>query len=204
MFEKFTAAGAADFRQRYEGTYGFYRDENGKRLLTKLSYIRNEVCVFIDSRGVEYRLNPDAESNIGFEFIPPKAAYHNTPNETILVSRIAARQFQRGLSYKNTNLWSLMPGGLMQVKMDFPLLERIYLKAISPRDAVAAFSTRSSVAISKQLALTSLGVVFLYEKPIGKYTRKDNHLSFKLDEPSLWKTEVQDACRDIGFTVEVS
>jgi hypothetical protein len=202
MFEKFLTENAADFRQRYEGSFGFYRDENGKRMLSKLTSV-GRVCVFVDSRGVEYKLNPDSERNIGFEFLPPKASWYNVDEGAVLVRRVAARQFQRGLSSKNTNIY-LLSDRLREIKVDFPILEKIYLKSMTPQDAYRMWEKLPSVALSKQLALGKGGIVYLYENKIGTYAKKDSRLYVKLDEPSLWKTEVQDACRAVGCSVEVS
>ena len=202
MFEKFLSANAADFRQRYEGTFGFYRDENGKRLLTKLSHIREDVCIFTDARDVEYRLNPNAEKNIGFEFIPPRAAFYNVVDGAALVCRVAARQFQRGLSSKNTGIY-LLNGNLRQQRVGFPMLTKIYLQAIPPRMAYANWNALPSVAITKQLACSE-GRLYMFENVIGSYTKEGDHFKVALDEPDLWRTEIQDGFKSIGCTVEVS
>jgi hypothetical protein len=203
MFEKFTSANAADFRQRYEGTYGFYRDEKGKRLLTQLSYIRENVCVFIDSRGVEYKLFPNAESDLGFDFIPPRSTFYNTADGAMLVERIAARQFQRGLSPKNTAIHLLRAGGLTGVKVGFPALEKIYATTPVAPD-VFVLSDGISVALSKQLALDPVGGVYIFSNRVGVFKRQDKHFIVTLDEPNLWRTEVKEALTRAGCTVEVA
>jgi hypothetical protein len=204
MFEKFLSANTGDFRQRYEGTFGFYRDEKGKRLLTKLVAIRGDVCVFVDSKGIEYKLYPDAESDIGFEFIPPKAAYYNTTDGAVLVVRQAARQFQRGLSSKNTVIYTLK-SALLQSRVDFPMLEKIHLKAVTPREAYAQWEALPSVAISKQLACDKASAsLFVYENKVGSFTKGKDHFQVLLNEPALWRTEVQDAFKSIGCTVGVN
>lgn len=203
MFEKFTTANAHDFRQRYEGTFGFFKGGDGKRLLTKLSYIRQDVCAFVDSRGVEYKLYPNTEKDIGFEFIPPKASYHNTPDGAKLVQRIAARQFQRGLSGKNTAISWLNPT-LVPLRVDFTVLESIFLKAVDCKTAFANYDLLPSVALSGQIAINNVGEVYMYERRIGTYTKKGPHMVVKLESADLWRTEVADAVRASGGTVEVS
>jgi hypothetical protein len=78
MFEKFLSQNLESFKQRYEGTFGFYRNEEGKRLLVRLDSITARNCVFKDANGVDYRIRPDSEENIGFEFLPPKSQWYNT------------------------------------------------------------------------------------------------------------------------------
>jgi hypothetical protein len=205
MFEKFLAENAADFRQRYEGTYGFYRDETGKKLLAQLTLIRDNVCHFIDSRGIEYHLNADAPSDKGFEFIPPKASWYNIAGgQAFLVTRIAARQFQRGLSAKNTAIYVLQGGGLSNKRIDFTTLESIYLKARSKQDAYQSWNDSQSVAISDQIACNlKTGDVYVWEKKIGTFTKNGNAFEVKLQEPTLWRTEVTDALRALGCTTKV-
>lgn len=204
MFEKFTTENADNFRQRYEGTFGFYRDgETNKRILTKLNYIRNDYCGFVDSRGVEYKLYPNSEKDIGFEFIPPRSDYYNTVDGAVLVKRVAARQFQRGLSSKNTAIYQLESRGLDAARVDFPMLNKIYLNPVAIRDAFAKKDSLPSVAISKQLALTE-HTVYLFEKQIGTYAQKGTHFAFKLEEPDLWRTEINDALKSLHCTVEVA
>ena len=77
MFEKFLSANVESFRQRYEGTYGFYRDEKKKRLLVRLDSISPEECVFVNADGIDFRLRVDTSRDIGFEFLPPKSAWRN-------------------------------------------------------------------------------------------------------------------------------
>jgi hypothetical protein len=209
MFEKFMSENAADFRQRYEGTYGFYRGEDGKKLLAKLVSIRDTVS-FLDSRGMAYSLRPNETDNIGFEFLPPKSGYHNTPKGTLLVTRVPARQFQRGISGKNVTITLLSEVGLSAVRVDFPMLEAIFLTPLGKEEAFKTFKDGGmACSISKQLALLKTkgeNYVFLYENSIGnfKFDAARNHFSFKLTEPNLWRTEIVDALKGLGCTAEVA
>ncbi len=205
MFEKFLSSNMDDFRQRYEGTYGFYRGEDGKKLLVTLSSIRDEVCTFSDAKGVQYKLNADAAKDIGFEFIPPKAGYYNTVDGVVLVSRIPSRQFQRGLSSKNTNISALTIGQFLPLRVGFEILEKVYLKAIPPREAHAAWNMRQAIAISKQIALEpNTKEVYLYANAIGTFERSNTTFMVKLQEPTLWRTEIMDAFKAMDCTVEIS
>lgn len=206
MFEKFTQANARDFRQRYEGTYGFFRKEDKSRVLTRLDSISDSVCIFSDARGVEFRLNADAEKDIGFEFLPPKSCWYNSSDGNVyLVSRAAARQFQRGISPKNTVIYKLVNNTIMPMRIDFANLEAVYSKAVAPAASVERLNKGNPFAISKQFAL-SKQLVFLYETPVGTFTNdaERNHFVIKLDEPALWRTEITDALRALHKTVEVS
>jgi hypothetical protein len=205
MFEKFLRANAQDFRQRYEGTYGFYRDEKGKRMLAQLTGITEDVCLFVDARGIEYRLNVDAEKDIGFEFLPPRSGYFNTKRGAMLVKRVAARQFQRGVTGKNVAISLLIAASLQLQRMGFPLLESIYEKTVSAKEALAMFQSGEtpSVALSSSFGLDNAGVVWVLDEAIGSHQREGNTYKVKLNEKCPFKTELTDAFRALSIQAEV-
>jgi hypothetical protein len=206
MFEKFLSTNSRDFRQRYEGTWGFYRDEKKKRMLAQLVSITENVCNFVDSRGVQYRLNIDAEKDIGFEFLPPRSGYFNTDKGAFLVQRVAARQFQRGISERNVTVAVLISGGHLNQRVDFTTLGKVYENTVPYKDAREAFEKKAtpSWALSPQFALDGGGLVWVLAERIGKYTQKDSNYIFTLDDPSLWRTEIADAGKAVGCAIEIN
>jgi hypothetical protein len=206
MFEKFLRAGAADFRQRYEGTFGFFRNQDGKKMLVQLTQVREDQCNFIGDNGQDYLIKPDAPGEIGFEFAPPKAAFYNGDKRAILVERIAARQFQRGISSRNTQIAQLRPtGGWDALPINFETLQKIFMKAVAPKDAFAAWATRESIALSPQFAVSiRTANAYVFDKKIGTYQRTDRHFAFKLDEPDLWRVELVDTLKALDCTAEVA
>jgi hypothetical protein len=206
MFEKFLSINAGDFQQRYEGTYGFFRNKDRKRILVQIASVRDGRCNFTDAAGAAYHLEADSLEDQGFEFVPPKAQWYNSPDATYLVRRAAARQFSRGINERNTTIQRISPNGMLQVcNVNFPTLEAIYLKSFPPQEAYAKWKERAAVAISGQLAIgTASEKLYLLDKGIGTYRRTDNHFMFKLEEPDLWRTEVSDAIKALGCTVEVA
>lgn len=204
MFEKFTSAGARDFQQRYQGTYGFYRDKDKPRLLTKINFVEGIVS-FQDRKGVEYTLNPDRPGDIGFEFLPPKSGFHNTPEGAYYVERRAQRQFQRGISDRNVTLYLMRNqknGGFRQKSVAFTTLEMIYESNISYTDAWKNFTSGKveSVAISPQIALTDY--VFVFAANIGKVEQVDaTSARITLTDKDLFRTEISDAFRALNVKV---
>jgi hypothetical protein len=205
VFEKFTTKNYETFKQRYEGTYGFYRKEDRSRMLVRLETIGDRRCVFIDSKGVEFELAVNSERNIGFEFIPPKSNWYNSEDGNVyLVSRLAQRQWQRGISPKNTAVHLLSKGRLWPARVEFDTLDAIYNRSIMPRDAVERLHKGEAFALSNHMAVAN-GSLFLYGDVIGSVKTADNVLyQVKLTEPDLWRTEVTDAFIALGKTVEVS
>lgn len=207
MFEKFMMANAGDFRQRYEGTFGFYRDEKGKRMLSKLTAIGGNICEFTDARGVVFKLNANSDKDIGFEFIPPKSQFYNTDEDTFYVRRLAARQFQRGVSNKNVEIFRLVGDTLMPQRVDFQTLGKVYEQTRTPAEILGRFTAgglkRNGFALSNSIAFGFKGV-YVFDRLVGTYDSKDyQHFRIALDEPELWRTEIIDALRRLNKTAEV-
>lgn len=211
MFEKFNSTNSENFRQRYQGTYGFYRDGSGKRTLVKVVSVDDQRVEFVDARGVDYRLHADNTSGIGFEFLPPKSVYYATTSGNVyLVLRVAARQFLRGICDKNTRVYKLYKGGLLGVRVDFTSLADIYLNQVPynaaslPLDKITlANADAPGLALSHQFAMC-LGLVYLFDKTIGTYTVNNTQINITLYDRGLWGTELGDSLTAMGlqFTIE--
>jgi hypothetical protein len=205
MFEKFTATTVGDFRQRYEGTYGLFK--RGKdSLLVCLTRVRgpsdtNEPFVeFKDSKGVTFKVNITEEnSDIGFEFLPPKSAYYNIEGGTPwLLKRIPAKQYSRGICGKNT---SIRNGRGANLSVDFDSLISIFERAVSPEKAynpadITDTTGTKGVAISPAFAFFwAQKTIMCYEKTIGTIDLVDGELVITLADLPMWGVEVKDALR---------
>lgn len=205
MFEKFTSVDAADFRQRYLNTYGFFRRDN-QRTLVKLVNV-DETVSFKDKDDVEYKLFPDSQNDVGFEFLPPKAAWHNTEEGGMLVTRVPARQWLRGICSRNTKIGT--PLGHM-VAVDFPALSMIYEKSFSFDKTLKLFKEKKvkmfSVALSDNFALSNYAdsqKLWCLDQAIGSWTEDLGVYEVTLDDPELWMTETKDAFSRQGLKVLV-
>jgi hypothetical protein len=203
VFEKFLSGNIESFRQRYEGTFGFYKDESGKRLLVKLVEINPGRCSFVDGAGIAYALYPDSPREVGFEFLPPKSAWYNTQRGAVYTQRYALRQFQRGVTSKTLEMNLLIKGVLHPLRVDFENLSALYEKSILPKDAFKGLDEGRSLAISNQFAFDE-GSVLLFRAKIGEYKRDVKTFTIKLDEPDLWRTEITDALSAMGCTASIS
>lgn len=206
MFEKFISGNARDFKARYEGTYGFFRENGKRKMLARLDSISERACHFVDARGAEYTLNADTVEEIGFEFLPPKACYYNLKDGTVvLVSRMASRQWKRGVSSANTAVYTMdkVYGALAPSRLDFKVLENIYQNSVDP--SAVKYSKGDNIAISRAFAFSRTGEVRLYENKVGNFVTEDaKHFKVVLAEPDLWRTEITDALRSMSKTVEVA
>ena len=205
MFEKFLSSNAENFRQRYEGTFGFYRHKD-KRLLVKLTSVSDAVCTFIDAQSVEYKVNADNQSDIGFEFLPPKSKWYNTPDYgALFVQRGAARQWQRGVSQKNVSILTLKNSQLAQMQVSFPVLSNIFEKELEAKNVIHDFirGTRTSLALSSHFALNG-GLVYFLSEHIGEYSIVGERFTFRVKDRELVRTELSDAMAAAGCTAEIN
>lgn len=207
MFEKFFHENSGDFRQRYEGTYGFFVDETGTRMLTKILAIDQEssprAVHFVDERGVTYTLYADVAGNIGYEFLPPKSMFHNTEYGVYYTQRRAARQFKRGVCSENTTIFRLLNGSFEQVRVDFPQLKAIYSRPVSFDEAFARYKAKlwQSVALSKNFSLVrGKGVYLLTELIASVGESEDGKYHIKVAPGySAFTTELRDAFNRVGL-----
>lgn len=202
MFEKFTTADARDFRQRYQGSYGFFR--NGERRhLVKLTNINHEYdpprVIFIDKDRIEYTLHADTDrDDVGFEFLPPRSSWKNTWEfGAVLGCRLARRQWIRGLHDSNTTF--VIPR-IKTIPVDFPILIELFLKP--PPSFMEAYTrmtellktknVRSYAAINDSFALDWESNLYCYDRLIGTYKVDAGNFIVTLKE-SMFFTEVCDA-----------
>lgn len=203
MFEKFSSEYSGDFRQRYQGTFGFYNDRDRKNArLVFLTAVGDEDVSFSDERGVSYSLNADVASEKGFEFLPPKSRYYNASDGSgaILVQRIASKQFSRGLCNKNVKIRHLHRNGEhLSLGVTFSTLKKIYSE-ISTVEAFRRFQQQgvSSVALSPMFALSDDGQLFVLGEPIGTF--KEGAIQMSND---LFTVEIRDVFRNLSQEVEV-
>ncbi len=126
MKEEFKGAGASDFKQRYQGTYGWYVKSDKSLHLVKLSSIGERACTGVDAAGMEYRFVADAGNE--FSFLPVEKGLYLVDDEVILVTRKPARQWKRGLCSENTVFTNLSTGRNQAV--DFRTVASIFTKDV--------------------------------------------------------------------------
>lgn len=202
MFEKFLSANVDAFRQRYEGTYGFYKDGR-KKLLVRLVEITGGQCSFVDAQNIAYKVYPDHPQDVGFEFLPPKSAWYNTPEGAVFAQRQATRQWQRGVTNKTVELNFLKGGQMYPMRVDFRSLSNIYEKPMTPKESFGNLAKEMSLAISGQFALDR-GLVFVLKEHIGSYENDGDKFTIKLAEPELWRTEIMDALNAMDCSASIS
>lgn len=207
MFEKFTSLHSRDFQQRYHNTYGFYvNKKTSSTVLVKLIDIGRSVVLFNDKDGMEYRLRADAEEDIGFSFIPPKSGWHNTSLGGVLVRRVPARQWSRGICSKNTSIGTPL---MHRYDVDFDMLAKIFVEKTAFDKALAAFQKKSSennsfLALSEQFSISYASKkLYCFDIVIGEWEEVEGIHKVKLEVRELWQQEVRDAFSRRSMKVEL-
>lgn len=102
MKDTLTENNSGDFKQRYEHTFGWYLG-NETPLLVFIEYSDSEQVKFTDVKGNTFIAY--ANSDIQFEFIPlNKGFFQLKDGSVVLLERIPARQWKRGISSSNTRV----------------------------------------------------------------------------------------------------
>ncbi len=206
FFEKFEHANAQDFRQRYINTFGFFRNDDKPPLLVKIMEVNDQVQ-FVDHRGVPFSLRPDRPGNVGFEFLPPKSALHNTREGVAYTERIASRQWSRGVCDRNTKIYLLNEHGWGAGVVNFQTLLDIYSNPITPKESLGLYLSgkREATALSPSFAINKerLYVLAAHVGYVNAVSATKLNVKFINDE-SLWLIELQDACKKLGLELEVT
>lgn len=206
MFEKFTAMDADRFRQRYQGTFGYFV-KGEEKMLSQITEIRvndgRPYVEFVDNKGLPYKLYSDSPNEgVGFRFLPPKFQYYNTKEgRPLLIDRIAAKQYSRGICSKNTSV-TRMTGDRLPV--DFGTLEKLFGETVSVKESLKAALAledvpSAGIALSPQFAVKiPSGDLKCFNVVIGTSKYKDGVFHYTLTG-GLWATEVANAFRRSGL-----
>ncbi len=197
MIEEFKSSGAADFRQRYKDTYGWYLTDSGRKVLVQLVDVGENQLKFQGKDGESFTALADKGNR--FEFIPLERALYNTPSTVVYCTRVPARQWRRGIHSANTRIVNLQSGIMGSgVPIDFKILSEI----LHPEDVSTYVSDylakrRDAVALNPMFAFTK-ETVYLYQRRIGTIMGDTIALT-----ENLFKQEISDLCRDLQLTYKV-
>lgn len=197
MKDTLTSANHRDFRQRYEGTFGFFSPDGRSPLLVQLDTVEPSRVNFKDKRGTSYHANVD--SGIPFEFIQVQRRVVNfADDDVIYISRKPARMWRRGLCADNTSITNLKT--MRRAALNFATVESAYQNNITYESAVIEFlaGNRKNVAVDDKFSIIG-GALYLYDTVIGSYADKTVKVSH------IFKQEFSDLVRRkvLPITVEI-
>jgi hypothetical protein len=180
------------WRQRYQGTYGFLKQTEDSKVLCHITNVDSTKVVFNTSLGSGFFANMN--SGIQFEFLPVTRGWFYTKNlGWVLLQRVPARQYHRGISENNTVLSVPLTGSrLYNQGMSLSLLEDIFINKPKAPDGVL---------LSRQVLIHPNNTIYLYDLDIG--TKSGNTLMLR---SALVKQEIVDQVRrmKLDYKVEVN
>lgn len=188
MKEEFKRERWEDFQARYQGTYGWYSLSN-RKVLVRLTRVREDSLTFTDKTGFEYSANPDC-GNV-FTFLPLTRGCYQYKENVVVVQRVPRRQWKRGICDGNTSIHVIGQGA---IAVDFDVLEEIF----KPK-AEIPFNINTPTAINNIFSIV-MGYVYLYDRPIAKVDKAKMEISCLTN---LFKQEIQDLCRNYSLPLEV-
>lgn len=197
MLDTLTSKNHTDFKQRYQGTFGFLL-QNDKKFLVQVTSVDKDEARFVDVKKNEYYVYADGEHM--FEFIPLQRGWFNTKTNLYYAARHPARQWHRGICESNTFLSQLNGmGSFTVVSITLKVLSEIFEHPISHIEAYKAFldGGRAGCAISRHFAL-ALGKFYFDNKIVGDYTKESGGITITLSN-DLIRQEVTDTIRRNGY-----
>jgi hypothetical protein len=201
MYDTLTTKNFEDFKQRYSGCFGWLTQEN-KEVLVHITSVKPDQVQFSTSSDSDFFAF--ANQNVIFKFLPIKRGWYNTRYGAVLLSRIPARQYQRGISSNNTSCMYFRFGSigfsLGTRGLTTQLLEDVFKETKEP----VTFTDQTSILspfftfAPKDQAKSEQDLYFL-DARIGVYTDKTKKIKLK-NEWLHVKQEVLDTISRVGLS----
>jgi len=198
MLDSLTRNNAEDFRARYEGTYGFLKKTpESPAKLVHIQGVNRRTVSFVTCEGQEGYVN--ADSGINFEFLPITRGWYELEDRAVFLTRVPARQWQRGISNKNTSAKTFdQSGSLTQEPLGLEMLEKIFVT--KPQSNLKGFIGKKiqHYVLSKFVVLRDNKVYFLGNHQAGTYTIMNGKVKIKLNDDLILQ-EMSDTVRRQGL-----
>lgn len=147
-----------------------------------------------------YWLNNEDGSTPEVEYILPRKSYFNYDGRAFLLLRVPARQYHRGLTGENTSVVAVgADGNFTPYSLNFEVLT-----AYVGKQSFLHFAQRSvsSYAVSRRIAVSASGQVFIDKVKVGTINYDDRTITVVSD---LFIPELQRVVKEHGqdFKVDV-
>lgn len=185
MLDTLTTENSPDFRQRYNKTYGWL---NNSDTLVYITDVRDDKLTFDTMDGEGYFAY--ANSKVDFKFVPITRGWFLTEQYgPVLLTRIPARQWQRGIARANTSVQYVAPptNALLSLNITLEIVNDVFVKKLTC-DLQKFLDKKTPYYIINKFFMLYNGDVFFYDKVVGKY--KDRTIT-KLEE--VVEQELRDA-----------
>lgn len=184
MKAEFTGLGSRDFRQRYNGSWGWYTvPESGKRMLVLMDLVSDHEARFRDQKNNRYMAY--ADTGVVFEFIPVTKRLFIHNSRLLLQTRVPAHMWSRGINLQNTQQ--------LDVAANVP-------QAIGFDSIVSAMEPEGYKEVGNIKLLNNVfGIVgtfvYVYDKYIGEWNPNTNCITLK---DNMFIQELTDLVRKLN------
>lgn len=194
MDAKFTIEGSRDFQQRYAESYGWLPRDGKPDLPVYIRQVDGNTLYFEDLEDNQYHVF--ADKDVSFKFHQMKrSVYVGASGNVYVIERRPARQWQRGVSRANTNLFVFTPRAY---RFEPSRISHAFMKDIM---AGGGKLKVPGVVMSDIFSLLN-DVVYMYSHPIGSCSKQDSTWIVSLTSKfNGFKQEILDAARDSGTKI---
>jgi hypothetical protein len=196
----FMSANYDDISRYYKSTYVKFKETGDK-----LFYIRHVTPVSVtgcDEDGTEFELFLGNDYPYEVDYILPRKSFFQANKRAILLQRIPAKQYQRGISTGNVRLTGLAKtGGLSTHEIGFDLLKAFVTKQAFPRldEAIKNTARNVSVALSSRIAyVPDVGYFYVDTTVIAQVDKKTKQIHML---QNVFRNEMQELVQNSQYKV---
>lgn len=166
-----TSENFEDFKQRYQGCYGFL-SLNDKDVLCKITAVSPDKVSFDTEKGKDFWAYVDKD--VKFKFMPVTRGWYAASQEAILFLRVPARQFARGITGNNTICMRYVLGRLQTSRFGFSEINAM-LRNVEPMYDI---ENKCAQRLSKHFAVSPVlnnkqeRHLWLFDREVGIVTNK--------------------------------
>jgi len=198
MIDSPTSANLGDFKQRYAGVIGRLIDHPDKPLV-KVGAVGSTKVTFVDMEGTTYYANVD--KGIQFEFLPALRGWYNTPEGPVLLNRVPARQWKRGMCPDNHSV-ARSYGGMVLTTMPedwYTVVFRVFSTNQDYINSSQVWDGKTDIALSRHFCI-SADKVFFYNLTIGFWSAATKSIVLTQD---YIRQELKDMIKKHNLQIEV-
>ena len=198
LIDTLTAKNYEDFKQRYNGCFGFIELENKKDILCRITGVSMDKVTFDTEGGQGFWAYCDQD--VKFKFFSVTRGWFQSPGQRpVLFMRIPARQFSRGITSGNTSVMQWRLGRVAPIRIGFEELKSLFAPDVQVFDP----KNGSAQLISKHFAVSpfiqgNCRELYLFDRVVG--TIDGNKVTIT-HQPV--KQEFFDVCRRKQLPLEI-
>lgn len=164
----FSPATRQDIMKYFQGTYVKFREEGDKLFL--IEQIEAYRILGKCENGEQFCLYMNNETPYEMEYILPHKSYFQFGPNAVLLTRVPAQQYFRGLCASNTNLSYMGPGGVKAMQLDFEALKHYVnkQKTFTVGSAIGASECATCVLTSRMMLNRGNKQIYIDFTPVAK------------------------------------